>query len=301
MNATLQTLMGGLIDYAGLFPPAGLNMGSAVDNYARYRESYQSSWLGRFVVPVARLPEFEQGLSQLPSGKEGIATWPISALVGLDLTLDLEKVASFNLRYSTPTQNRMYAIDALEIKATEAEGIREAMKIMPTHLIPYFEIPLGEKMGGLIQALSTHGGRAKIRTGGITPEFFPAPESIAEFVLSCTQAHVAFKATAGLHHPLRSVNKLTYEPQSQEAMMHGFLNIFLAAAFAYQGIPREVLVELIQETNPKNFLFHIGGVSWRNHKVTLASLREVRKDLAIAFGSCSFEEPFQDLTTLGLL
>jgi len=34
---------------------------------------------------------------------------------------------------------------------------------------------------------------------------------------------VPFKATAGLHHPLRCIHPLTHEPNSPAAAMHGFL------------------------------------------------------------------------------
>ena len=35
--SAIRALLTGSIDYAGLFPPAGLDMASAVENYARYR------------------------------------------------------------------------------------------------------------------------------------------------------------------------------------------------------------------------------------------------------------------------
>ena len=56
----LRILLRGLIDYAGLFPPASLDMADAVRNYAAYREGEHAWALGRFVVPAARLEEFER-------------------------------------------------------------------------------------------------------------------------------------------------------------------------------------------------------------------------------------------------
>ena len=35
--SAIRALLTESIDYAGLFPPAGLDMASAVENYARYR------------------------------------------------------------------------------------------------------------------------------------------------------------------------------------------------------------------------------------------------------------------------
>ncbi len=37
MSTAVRALMTGLIDYAGLFPPAGLSMREAVGNFAGYR------------------------------------------------------------------------------------------------------------------------------------------------------------------------------------------------------------------------------------------------------------------------
>ena len=83
-----------------------------------------------------------------------------------------------------------------------------------------------------LAVLSAAGARAKVRTGGVTEGAFPASHALARFIQSCADAGVPFKATAGLHHPLRGEYRLTYEPGSPHGMMFGFLNVFLAAAFA---------------------------------------------------------------------
>src|SRR5438034_7858967 len=57
MRASLRALLTGVIDYAGLFPPAGLPLEQAIRNYARYRQEPESWMLGRFVCPAARLAE----------------------------------------------------------------------------------------------------------------------------------------------------------------------------------------------------------------------------------------------------
>jgi hypothetical protein len=67
----------------------------------------------------------------------------------------------------------------------------------------------------IIPALKEGNARAKIRTGGVTADVIPSVEQIAEFLAACAEANVPFKATAGLHHPLRSVQQLRYEPGSR--------------------------------------------------------------------------------------
>jgi len=135
----------------------------------------------------------------------------------------------------------------------------------------------------------------------VTADAFPSSFDLARFIKICAEEDVPFKATAGLHHPLRSVNKLTYAPDSASAMMHGFLNVFLAAAFAQNGMDVGRLVELLEERSPESFQFDSGGVTWRDEMIVRGQLRNSRNLLAIAFGSCSFEEPIEDLRKIGLL
>lgn len=147
----------------------------------------------------------------------------------------------------------------------------------------------------LLDAIKRHGQRAKIRTGGITPDAFPAIGNVAEFLRACKQKGVAFKATAGLHHPLRCVKPLTYEPNAPTGTMHGFLNVFLAAALLDHA------EAILGETDPHAFSFDDEKATWRGHAVTTEELRKVRKGFATSFGSCSFEEPINDLKELGWL
>lgn len=147
----------------------------------------------------------------------------------------------------------------------------------------------------LLGAIKTHGQRAKIRTGGITADAFPAVDNVAGFLRACKAAGVAFKATAGLHHPLRCVKPLTYEPNAPTGTMHGFLNVFLAAAMLDHA------EEILAERDAHAFTFDDDKVTWRGHSVTTEELATMRREFAISFGSCSFEEPIDDLKELGWL
>jgi hypothetical protein len=272
--------------------------------YAEYRESEYRWALGRFVIPVARLDEFEgaaEGL--LPDGGwEGDDFWRLSALGGADLSSDLNRIAEFNEKYTTSDSPAGLAIiDTIEIKAAQPADIENAMNLTPANLTPYFEIPINDDPAELIKSIAETEGRAKVRTGGVTADAFPSSFDLARFIKICAEEDVPFKATAGLHHPLRCVNKLTYAPDSASAMMHGFLNVFLAAAFAQNGMEVDRLVELLEEKSPEAFQFDSGGATWRDEMIVRGQLRNSRNLLAIAFGSCSFEEPIEDLKEIGLL
>jgi hypothetical protein len=147
----------------------------------------------------------------------------------------------------------------------------------------------------LVSVLAEHGLRAKIRTGGITADAFPAVGDVGAFLRECHARHVKFKATAGLHHPLRCVRPLTYEPNAAVGTMHGFLNVFLAAAMI------EDAEEILAEEDPTAFRFHDERAEWRKRHVSTESLAATRRDFATSFGSCSFDEPLSDLRELGWL
>ncbi|HKX30335.1 MAG TPA: hypothetical protein VJ302_21775 [Blastocatellia bacterium] len=287
-------MLTGLIDYAGLFPPATLDMASATRNFAKYSLGPDAPWLGRFVIPVERLGEYEQAVKGLEKSEQ---PWRLSALSSVKLERDLGKIAEFNERHTDDG----VLIDTIEIKAMGSTEIESAMGSIPGTLTPYFEISMAGDPIDLIKAIAATGARAKVRAGGVSVESFPPPFNLARFIKSCADEDVAFKATAGLHHALRSINKLTAEPESPRALMHGFLNLFLAAAFAQVGVEREWLVELLEERSLEAFQLEEDSVHWRGHLVVRSHVRNSRRLFAVAFGSCSFEEPVGELRKLGLL
>ncbi len=291
MQLSIQALLSGLIDYAGLFPPAGLSMAPAVENYARYRKGEFAWMLGRFIVPVSRLSEFESAAASVESG-----AWRLSALVGDDIRADIERIGEFNFR-----NEGRFEIDVVELKAARPGDVQAAMSLITRELTPYFEIPIAENPLEMIRAIGQAGGRAKVRTGGVTADGIPTTADLARFIKTCAEEDLAFKATAGLHHPIRSTYRLTYAPDSPTAVMHGFLNVFLAASFAYNGMDIDRLVAVLEETAPSAFEFESGSVQWRDQMAVRGQLRVTRSEFAIAFGSCSFEEPIEDLKRMSLI
>jgi hypothetical protein len=141
---------------------------------------------------------------------------------------------------------------------------------------------------------------AKVRTGGLTPDAIPSTESLVDFLCYTSQHRIPFKATAGLHHPMRSLRPLTYATDSPRAVMHGFLNVFVAAAFAWFG-EDDMLENILAEEDPRAFTFAGDVLHWDTYGLWTAQIEEARREYAHSFGSCSFEEPIADLRELGLL
>jgi len=300
----IRALLHGLIDYAGLFPPASLGMSAAVANYDAYSRCEVNWMLGRFIVPVARLGEFEEAVGRMPPGQTE-AHWSLSALPGADLSADLGRIREFNDRFAASPSARRIRIESIEVKIASAEEIERLSELIPPKTETYFEIPWAAEASGemrdCIAEVSRGGRRAKIRTGGETADKFPAPERVVEFIRLCAASNVPFKATAGLHHPVRSRHRLTYQVDSPSAIMHGFLNVFLAAVFLRAGVHARFAIELLNEQAAAAFHFDSNGVLWRDHRLGLADVSTARRNFAISFGSCSFTEPVDDLRALGLL
>ena len=344
-------------------------MATAVRNYAAYLGGAHAWMLGRFIVPVSRLEEFEReasGLFPVPAsagarGPDGVEPpetpdpWRISVLVGDDIDADIERVFAFNQRHAPPETDtgggddddgpaaddgesegiddddegvllpddgersasadsagsdaRVVhglgggaVIDTIELKAYNGREIDRLMTVVPEQLEPYFEVPIGEDPRGMIAAMAGTGARAKVRTGGVTPDAFPPAEHLARFIAACSAAEVPFKATAGLHHPVRGEFGLTYEPGCPRGVMFGFLNVFLAAAMIKTGEGSEKdAVELLTERDASSLRFVEQGVAWREKRLAAARLAMVRESFAMSFGSCSFDEPVNDLKAMGLL
>ena len=294
--AAARALLAGLVDYAGLFPPAALGMDAAVAEYARWRRAPEAFMLGRFVAPASRLVELGRAAeASLPWPGAG-EPWRVSALLGADLHGDTARVASWNVSHSGRA-----AVDTVELRAASPEEAEAALDALPPGLTAFVELPLVSDLGPLLAALKRRGARAKLRTGGVVPEAIPEPGDVARFIVACAAAGVPFKATAGLHHPVRAEHALSYEADSPHAVMHGFLNVFAAAALARDGLTTDEVEAILREDDPRAFRLDDSGLEWRGLRVATEALAAARRDFASSFGSCSFAEPVADLRALELL
>jgi len=293
LPATLETLLTDLVDYAGLFPPAGLGMPAAVDAYARHRRGPQAFMLGRFVVPASRLEALAKALERVADDGE---PWPLSVLTGDDLELARTHIDRFVTHHGARAQPR-----AIEMRADRASPIARAAKLFGA-LERFVEIPHSQRPEPLMAVLATHASRAKIRTGGVVADAFPSAFELARFITAAARAGVGMKATAGLHHPLCGRYPLTYERGSEHGQMFGFLNVFLAAALADEGLrDPEALVPLLEMQTASGLELEEQALRVGEHTVGVARLRHARSHFARSFGSCSFREPVEGLQALGLV
>jgi hypothetical protein len=291
-SPALAALLREVVDYAGLFPPAALGMAEAVARYASYRAGTHRAMLGRFVVPVGRLAEF--AAAARPHWERSARDpWPLSVLAG---AADAPAHAAFARAHAAHA-----VADVVEAKAATAAEVGTLASAFPPGVTVYVEVPVRDDPAPLLAAVRRAGLRAKIRTGGVTSEAFPTAAEVARFLAACVALDLPFKATAGLHHPLRGEFPLTYAPDAPRGTMFGFLNIFLTAALLRGGAPAEDVAPLLEERDPRAIAVSTDAITWRGHRITTDALAAARAAFAGSFGSCSFEEPVTDLQSLQLL
>ncbi|MFK7759105.1 MAG: hypothetical protein AB8C13_04055 [Phycisphaerales bacterium] len=316
LMSSVETLMGGLIDYAGLFPPSKLPMGRATENYAKYLRAEHADFVGRFICPVPKLGELTKEGAMLMPGTHAtsgypehlgvLEPWQISGIIVGDLKENLNAIYEFNEHHDDEAHG-LALVDAIEMRVSSSDEIDEALELIPEMIDAAFEIPQDIIMTGdprgLIASLSGSGVMAKIRCGGVEPSMFPTCENIAQFMLACKNAKVPFKCTAGLHHPIRSEQNLTYEDDSPRGVMHGFINVYFAAAYvrSAKNPKLDTLMGMLEETKPNAFAFSEHGIKHGAVQISSDELAQTREGFATSYGSCSVDEPINDLKAMGLL
>jgi hypothetical protein len=290
-SRAVSALLAHAIDYAGLYPPASLSMADAVREYQNQRFGPDAWALGRFVVGAAQLEAFAAAREQADA-----VHWPISVLSTGNVADDVRLIAA------AEAHSGKVRVEAIEAKVASPGDVADLAPL--TQLVPelYVEGPAiseSKTLLELLRAVHSLGARAKIRTGGVTPDAIPSARVTAEFLRACMAVGVPFKATAGLHHLVRGEYPLTYEPASARATMFGFLNVFMASALAHTDAPLDLLVEVLEEREPNAFATRDEQLCWRDRCLTSATFQGMRAKGLHSFGSCSFQEPIAELTAAG--
>ncbi len=295
---SVDALLNGLVDYAGLFPPASQDMREALESYASYTKGSDRAALARFIVPLARLEQLEEAATDLLPRRTSSSPWRLSVIVAEDVRAAGEEMLRFNGRHSAGSDAGHAVIDVAELKASTADEIDHQRQDLPEFFTAYFEIPTAGDVTPLVRAIARARSRAKVRTGGVTPQAFPAAQQVIDFIAACEREAVPFKATAGLHHAVRGDYRLTYEPESPVGTMYGFLNVFIAAALLHAGAGENTALAALEEVDAGAFIFEEDAIVWKGNRVSAQQIASSRNQLAISFGSCSFREPVDELARL---
>jgi hypothetical protein len=301
--ASLRTLLAHSIDYAGLFPPCSLELEPALKNQAQYVHSDDAWMLGAFVLPVAQFDAVRKILSDFD---------PQHPLHVSALGPKTEKAAAFRdaienvdvaIRSFSASNVDLISVNHLEMTLphdVDLALITETRSIIGS-LPAFWEAP-AKRAEQTIALLAEHNSNAdkptfgfKLRTGGVTPDAFPTSAQIAKALVSPATHQVPIKFTAGLHHPMRQYR------EEVRTKMHGFLNVLGAAVLAAEHKWNEKqTAAMLDDEDPKSFLFDDEFFAWRKWKIDIKRLKD-RRRFVTSFGSCSFDEPREDLRALKLL
>ena len=243
-TTTRQALFAGLIDHAPTFPPEELPLDEGLAEHRRVKKGDDGWIVNRFVCPASKLAAL---------GDE-----PLRLSVVID---------TGSSRRPTSGSRR----------SRRRGSIPRCSSTPPPRSIS--SCRCGDDVSFRILQIGELGLRAKVRCGG---SVLPSVPALAEFVQACRRLEVPFKATAGLHHAVRSGDD------------HGFLNLLAAAVFGDEE-------EALAEEDPSAFAVTDEAFGWREHQAGPDEIASIRRDLFVSFGSCSAQEPIDGLRALGML
>lgn len=317
MTTTARNLFAELIDYAGLFPPAGLSMDEAFDRFLRHRAGTDGRLLARFVCPAARLGELAPLIEAADPGADGVRITALGAggddppAFSASIERDAEAMRGFRARLGDLSR-----IDVFEVKLPRLGHPSEVVDLTFHHLADvavstpsaFFETPLtGEPPdpGPVARAVAAAGQRIdpagrcaglKIRCGGLEAAAVPTVDAVAVAIVAARDAGLPLKATQGLHHPVRH-----HDPGLGTAV-HGFINLIAAALLGREhGLELETVRAIVAEEDPAAFRVDDEGLGWRELACGADAVASGRSAAFVGIGSCSFSEPRDDLADLGWL
>ena len=317
MYPSSKNLLDGILDYAGIFPPARLPIDQAWARFLDHRSADDGWLLSRFVCPATRLDELEVLLGNVADGQSP----PALSILGrggntLDEFLEGTDQDAAAIRGFLSRNTGLITADAFEVKLPQAGGVALAVEKAwrrltdegSTPVTPYFEVSLlGDWRPRLPAAAAAvrdtdRGATApnrvglKIRCGGLSAEEVPEPMAIAATIATCRATDIPLKATQGLHHPFR------HHDPDLGTTVHGFINLFVASALSQaHDLPVTQLTEIVAEEDPDAFIFESEELGWRDHVASAEEVAVAREKALTSFGSCSFSEPRDDLRNLNLI
>ena len=294
-----RALLSGMVDYAGLFPPAQLPLEKAVREYAVHLGEAEAWVLGCFIIPAQRLEElepylilFSETFRVVALGKGGRSEDEYLK----NLNRDLNAIETFRTTHGAAVSVESFEARLPPLPVADAFVASVAGRLREAGLAQSHEFVVDDHLESTMAALAAAGAGAKLRCGGMTADTFPTPEQVARFIVAARDAGVPAKFTAGLHHPVRHFS------DDVRTEMHGFLNLYVGGMLAHTaGFGWQELTGIIADQSPDAFALTGVGVEWRGRLVRSEDAARLRENALLGQGSCSFVEPVADLRDMGWL
>ena len=304
MVTASRALLSGLIDYAGLFPPASLDMASAAQEFRSARTGPDRWVIHRFLCPAGRLEELAATIAR--TMRSGEQPWAVGLIVDGPLGRSIAAGQAFEAEMAPGASiSAVEAELASETDLLDADvsgavtRIADAAATIGDATMAYCEISFSGDFAVAIAAIShvaSTGRRvaAKIRCGGVEAGAVPSSATLATALVAAASRSLPLKATAGLHHPIRQMDP------DLGVETHGFLNLAVAIHLAIDGVSVDVVAAALDNTDPAAFVLGASALRWRDHQISSRRLQKQRLAGLHGFGSCSFVEPIANMVVLGI-
>ncbi|MVZ99195.1 hypothetical protein F8568_002095 [Actinomadura sp. LD22] len=272
MTGDLPAFARGLCDDAAVFPPGLAPLADAVPAHRRHRSAPYAALVGPLVLPATALDQLHALLTGDP----------------LDLSITAPNGPAQAARAVAAAADLPVDVRAVEVAVPTGMTATDLLHGLERIDVPVFvEVPRDDRRPAIIAALGESGHRAKFRTGGVHANLYPAPDELAAAILAAVRAGVPFKATAGLHHPVRNTDPETGFHQ------HGFLNLLLATDAAMHGADAADAAAVLADRDAASVAARVAALG--DARAAFARAR------FLSFGTCSITDPVTDLAALGLL
>lgn len=271
-------LLARLMDDAALFSSAPVAVADAVAAHLASRDRPHAGVVGFFLCPVSRLGELVAALRKAPPDP------PLSVSLVADTGLGgLPKAISFAQDNSTLLAVRMVEVPASS--DVDDTWLVQLSEFVPDDVVRVVEPRRGHPdwLGG-VQRVAEAGCWPKLRCGGQATESFPSVDEVADFLALICRVGRSFKATAGLHHAVRT------HDQTSGLTHHGLLNMLVAAARAVSG--RDVRAAL-RSTDRDELAAEAAALDDAD--------AHAAREVFACYGSSTLEGPIGDLVRLRLL
>jgi hypothetical protein len=270
----------GLVDDAAIFPPGDAPLQEAAAAHVARRSEWWADLVASFVVRDTDLPLLRgtpARLSVVVTGGAGQLAGPAGLCARLGLELAGLEIALRDLDDLPGNARRVVAaVDA----ARMAGDLDDSVPV-------YVELPPGPVGAGWLAAADEVAGgehRLKFRTGGLEPHAFPTAAELASWIDAALDRETPFKCTAGLHNALRHRDPETGFEH------HGFLNVLVATARAFDGTGLQDVAGILDEQSADALVALADDTDLSGGRRWFTS-----------FGSCSVAEPLGDLVATGLV
>jgi hypothetical protein len=284
MSIATPTFLRRLIDDAAIFPPGNAPLPVGVREHFAIRRDGRSDVVGPFIVDVDRLQAAALLAREMHSALDVsvVVREPSTVDQALRIVADQDSLDLVGLEVVLSSTG-----NALE---HDLEDLSDTIAGLATPPAAWIELPWSisrDTWADDLAMVTNVGFALKIRTGGLTPQAFPSPQSLAEILCTAAELGLPFKCTAGLHSPVRHFDAST------GAIHHGFLNLIIASVRARAGGSLSEVTAILGLEDAGILAQAMGMIP--DDEMTSA------RELFRSYGSCSIDEPLSELAQLGLI